>query len=408
MLRPDHVIFRRPFAVAFRAEDTLTPKNFKEWKPTVGDTVPTFRVFDAFDEAKDEWGLVTDDAGFEEAPDAERILGGINHKGPDYAAIARHGSFVMFGFHARPERLTDEGRRLYLNTLAYAVAHKGAIVETLRLRPNRASLLDTLTIFAPRLPANQRAASVARRFVGEEIPATVLENVDAARAWFAARAPFLHPADDGSNWDTRLQLTVDAECRQLGAANGSPAFLDEIATRLEADPEDPLAHTLLARYVRGVAPADFADWLARNRAQTYFTETGGWTWRVKGARATSPVLRATATGTPAAVNDPVKVSVEATDSTLTVTLEIRQGWHAYSPKAKDGQPVRIAILAGSAFEAAGDADWGADENGTLADFAEIRLPIRRIARGDALRVAVSYVACDEKTCRPRAIVTLER
>lgn len=405
MLRPDHEIFRKPFPVAFRTEDTPTPKNFKEWKPTVGDTVPTFRVFDTFDEKKDEWGLVTDDSGFEETPDAERILGGINHKGPDYAAIARHGSFVMFGFHARPERLTDEGRRLYLNTLAYAVAHKGTIVETLRLRPRRTDLLDMLTIFAHMYPADRRAAAVARHYAGEQIAPALLEDAAAAREWYTARAPFLHPLDDGSNWDTQLQLTVDPECKELGVANDSPAFLDALAARLAANVEDRLARTLLARYVRDVAPADFGAWVARNRESLYFTEAGGWVWRVRGTRATSPSLRNVGA---AKHDDPVRVAVEATDTTLTISLQIREGWHVYSPKSKDGQPVRISILAGSAFEAAGDVDWGDDGDGTLRDWVEIKVPMRRVAAGDVLRVQVSYVVCDERTCRPRAAVMLER
>lgn len=405
MLRPDHEIFQKPFPVAFRAEATPTPENFKEWQPGIGDTVPTFPVFASFDEKKDEFGLVTGDAGFEESPDAERILGGINHKGPDYAAIARHGSFVMFGFHGSPDRLTNEGRRLYLNTLAYAVAHEGAIVETLRLRPRRSELLDTLTVFARLYPADRRAEVLARHYVGEPIPSALIDNAAAAREWYASRAPFLHPVDDGSNWDTQSQLTIDPECKQLGVANDSLAFLDAIAARLAANGDDPLARTLLARYVRGTAPAEFGSWLANSRERLYFTEAGGWSWRVRGTRATSPVLRPT---TAAATDDPVRVGVEATESTLTVTLQIREGWHAYSPKAKDGQPVRITILEGSAFAAAGETDWGATEDGVLRDYVEVKVPIRRVATGDALRVQVDYTACDAATCRPRASVTLQR
>jgi hypothetical protein len=404
VLRPRHEIFEKPFAVGFHVENTETPENFKKWKPTVGDTVPTFPVFTSFDDKHDEWGLVTSDMGFETTPDAECILGGINHKGPDYAAIARHGSFVMFGFHGSPERFTDEGRKLYLNTLAYAVAHKGALVETLRLRPCRSDLLDALTVFVSLYPEAERAGMIARHYAGETIAATLLADADAARAWYAVRAPFLHPADDGANWQTSYQLAVDVQCKELGVANDSLAFLDALAARLAKDDKDALATALLARYVPDVAPAGFAAWLAHDRDKLYFTESGGWVWRVQGTRAKSRTLQPAG-----AVDDdePVRVKAETTDTTLVITLRVRDGWHVYSPKAKDGEPVRFSILAGSAFELAGETDWGGADT-ALSGYVEIKTPIRRVAPGDALKIEVSYTVCDAQTCRPRATVTLKR
>lgn len=405
MLRPEHELFQKPFPVAFKIENTPTPDNFKKWKPTVGDTVPTFSVFADYDQKTDEPGLVTGDMGFEDVPDAERILGGINMKGPEYAAIARHGSFVMWGFHSLPEKFTDAGRKLYLNTLAYAMAHRGALVESLRLRPSRNDLEEALTIFLGLYPEAERQGMLQRHYAGEPIPDSLLTDQVAGRNWYAERAPFLHPLDDGSDWNTAYQLAVDAQCKELGFANDSLAFLDALAARLAKDKSDTLATALVARYVPDVAPAEFVAWLTQHRDKLYFTEAGGWIWRVKGTRVKSPVLRNTSAF---AEDEPVAVKAEATETTLVITLRIREGWHAYSPKATEGKPVSVSIVEGSAFEASGEAKFGESDDGTLRGYVEIKVPIRRVAKGEALIVDVSYTVCDEKTCRPPKSVRLSR
>ncbi len=235
MLRPEHELFEKPFPVAYQLEQTPSPDNFAKWKPGFGPTLLTFAIFEASSGEKDEPGLVTSDAGFEDVPDGERILGGINMKGPDYAAVARHGSFMMWGFHSLPEKFSDAGRKLYLNTLAYAAAHKGAQVESLRLRPSRIDLEHSLTIFLPMYEETARKAMLERHYTGETIPDAALKDTAAAKKWFDERAPFLHPAADGSDWNTAYQLALDPECKQLGLANNSLAFLDTLALRLAKD-----------------------------------------------------------------------------------------------------------------------------------------------------------------------------
>ncbi|MCB9877877.1 MAG: hypothetical protein H6835_09775 [Planctomycetes bacterium] len=403
MLRPEHTIFRAPFAVELQLEDTPSPDNFQKWQPGFPDTVRTFEVFTASGD-KDEPGLVTGDGGFEDVPDAERILGGINMKGPQYAAIARHGSLVMWGFHSTPERLTDTGRRLYLNTLAYAVAHKGALVETLRLRPVRDDLDRALGIFLGLYPPERRLGMVRRHIGGEAVPPELVTDEALRARWLAERRPFLHPIDDGSNWETAYQLAVDVQARELGVANDAPAFLDAIAARLLADADDALAAALLARYVPGVAPAALRGWLREHRDALYFTEAGGWQWRVRGERATSPRLRR--------VGDErdglVRLDADVSATTLTITMRIAEGWHAWSPKAVGQEPVAVAILPDSAFEVAGDLDWSDDGHGMLDGYCQIKVPIRRVAAGDRLHVAVTYTICDASTCKPPRTVELER
>jgi hypothetical protein len=311
----------------------------------------------------------------------------------------------MWGFQAMPETFTDAGRKLYLNSLAYAVAHKGQVVETLRMRPTRVDLEHALSIFLALYPEKERKGMLERHYAGEPIPDALLTDPAAAKKWLDERAPFLHPAADGSDWNTAYQLAVDPQCKQLGAANDSLAFLDAIAARLAKDGSDMLATDLLARYVPAVAPNGFAEWLTKNRENLYFTEAGGWVWRVKGARAQSPALRnATATGE----DEPVNVRAEASETVLTITMRVRKGWHCYSPKSTEGKPVAFEILKGSAFEATGAASFGDEDDGTLRGFVQIKVPIRRVGKGEALDVELTYTVCDEKACKPTRKIRLTR
>ncbi len=403
MLRPDHSIFRQPFVVTPSFELIPSPDNFKRWQPGFPDTVETFAIFTPRGD-KEEPGLVTSDAGFVSLPDAELVLGGINMKGPRYAAVARHGSFVMWGFHCLPEQLTDTGRRLFLNSLAYAVAHQGALVETLRQRPTRDELDRAIEVFVDQYPAEQRLGVLTRHLGGEALPPALADDAAARRSWLAARRPFLRPVDDGSNWSTAHQLAVDPQVQQIGVGNASFEFLDRLAARLAAGADDQLATTLLQRYVPDVPSAAFADWLRTERERLYFTEAGGWVWRVRGTPASSPRLRRV----DGEADQLLRLDASSTESTLTITLRVQQGWHAWSPKAKDQSPVKVAVLPGSSFVAAGEPSFTDDEHGMLTGYSEIQLPIRRTDQGRRLRIAVTYTLCDEATCKPPRTVVLER
>jgi hypothetical protein len=104
----------------------------------------------------------------------------------------------------------------------------------------------------------------------------------------------------------------------------------------------------------------------------------------------------------------VTVKAEATETTLTITLRVRTGWHVYSPKATAGKAVSFEILAGSAFEAAGEPIFDDEPDGSMRGYAEIKVPLRRVGKGEALSIDFTYTVCDEKACRPPKTVRLTR
>jgi hypothetical protein len=402
VLSPDHAILRGPFSLALEFDETPTPDNFKRFEPTLGDTVKTFSIFRS---KFSEPGLVTSDHGFEDAPDAERILGGINMKGPQYAAVARHGSFVMWGYQGYADDLTDTGRRLFLNTIAYAHSKRGAVVETLREVAPRDALAETLFVWRSfyETPAQLRA-SLERTYIGEAIPEEVITDVDAAHRWFDERRPYLRRSD-GADYMAQYQLTLDRELQSLKIGNADPKLLDWIAEHLRSASDRDLAAKLLERYVPDVAAADFATWLRDHRDRLYFTETGGYVWRVRGTAAKSPVLSVSG----AAQDDPVRVTAEVRNGALAITLAVRAPWHVYRPSDPEGRGLRLTMAEGSSFAVGGDLAIDADSEGDeLHGYCELMVPLKRVASGDVVAFDLTYVACDPRSCKPPQTVRIAR
>src|SRR5688572_16806849 len=118
--RADHVLLRQPFALGVPVQED-TPAHYLRAKPELGDRISTYAVFASLQPVA---GVMPTHFEFEDAPDAEIVAGGIHTRHPDSPAIARHGAFVSWGFEGSPAAMTEVGRRLFLNTMAYAYAHR--------------------------------------------------------------------------------------------------------------------------------------------------------------------------------------------------------------------------------------------------------------------------------------------
>ena len=226
MLRPDHTVFRTPLPLDEEPQLFPTPERFRFAQATVPGLLPTYEIYT--DEGT-EGGVVGVPERFEDSPDAEILAGGISRMALANPAIARHGSFVLWGFHGLASHFTRTGERLFLNVIAYAISHGGERV-------------------------------LARRIGSPRAYAKVTEQ----------DRPFVRWRTDDAG--------VDADAKSLGIATDRLEFLDAVAQRLVADAADPLAKCLVERYVPGVAVVEFAGWLAKNRERLFFTEWGGYVW----------------------------------------------------------------------------------------------------------------------------------
>jgi hypothetical protein len=228
-----------------------------------------------------EWktGWCTYPDGFDDNPDIEYFCGGENEKMAAGAACWRQGNLLHFGFEQSPEEMSETGRHLFLNCVAY-------ISQFTEDRP----IAVTPSVFAgsvalPRayLDRRLRAKGDASEIDWIASPSVVNalkgKNPDQIREWYAQNRGFLHPA-----WDTKLE--VDKDARALGTPIDDVSFFDHAIAALRNGGEDgKRAFRLLADYAPESAPkraatADWEAWLRDNRSYLFFSDQGDYAWYV--------------------------------------------------------------------------------------------------------------------------------
>ncbi|MGB3965378.1 MAG: hypothetical protein WBO45_01510, partial [Planctomycetota bacterium] len=84
---------------------------------------------------------------------------------------------------------------------------------------------------------------------------------------------------------------------------------------------------------------------------------------------------------------------------LRLHVVLRPEWHLYGRDVGGGQPVAVTIGQG-AFAAAGALVVPMDERGQVLGTADLELPLRRVAEGDALAATMRFAVCDPLQCLP--------
>ncbi len=385
-------VFQTPFPIDEAPSRQATPKVYLEHDPGLPPELDVLRVFatDAH-----EPGYVTR-WEFRALPDAEWLASGINSKSAGHVAVLRHGSIVLWGFHGPASELTSAGTKLFLNALACARAHEGSLVENLRLAAPREDLLAFYQRLAPKLERAERAGEL-EWLLTTGFADSVLDDPSTAPAWFASIRGYLVPA-------AGLGFASDARCAELGPANDSPRFLEELARRLDDAPSDALALELLARYVPAAPREGASAWLRAHQGELYFTDVGGYVWKLRGERADElRELRVL----DLAAQAPLRIRARANEEELVLELDVRVGWHLYA--RPEGAFAAVALRASPtcAYELGAFAPPG-DENGWLTRRVELRVPLRRRPAGEGLALELSFQACDADSCRTPETVRLVR
>ncbi len=70
-------------------------------------------------------GLVSRGRMFEDSPDAEFISEGDHTKNPGQVALGRHGNFFHWGYSGTPKHMTEQGKKVFLNSIHYIAKFKG-------------------------------------------------------------------------------------------------------------------------------------------------------------------------------------------------------------------------------------------------------------------------------------------
>lgn len=263
MLR-DTAILKGPRPIDRSKSETMsTPDG---WRTYGAPTSDAFFSLVTHERDQRNVGYCAYDWNLTDSPECEILLGGYNAKMPDAAGIWRQGNVLSFAFDIEPSDLSDNGRNVLINSIAY-IARFGDD-RPITMRPEKPIRLRCIWERYPSKPTtvvglNSWFGPTALKEMDRDSESTMM-------AWWAAHRSTLYPVN---GWKFDFLTTADGK----RIAYDQPAFFDRMLASGDT--------TTLSRFVAG-GPGDDADvdawrrWVASNRDYVFFSDVGGYRWYV--------------------------------------------------------------------------------------------------------------------------------
>jgi hypothetical protein len=418
-IRLDHAIFQGPLAV--------TPTLNQEADPVTGKIVGMWKV----QEKMQDPGLVTAVEQYLDADDSEIISGGINMKGDHGVALVREANLFLWGPIANPRLMTEEARRVFVNTIVYMKKFDGAKQTVWRGLAGRRELQTMLKT------KDLKRMLGADRAYNDFLPELVDkygDSIEKYRAYYGPNIGYVRQPH-GEIW-----FEIDQDAKSLGIANNDPRLLEKCVDLLSDRTEAPKALRLLQRYT-GLSltePTAWQDWLKQNRSKLYFSDSYDYRF-FTGPAGPAPTSASLGTAidamSVAEPSDVAPVSVGATVATyfhskegsfakkgalvtLAVRLKVADGWHVYAQVPQDVpyKPTKIDAQLPSGFRWNGDWQTPLATNGDVPGLTEYRGDVvltrqfystTTTAAKAKISGAVQFQVCNVERCMPPAAATFE-
>ena len=270
-MRLDHAIFHEPLDAKVRLEPHEWEQAFDPrgtWEVQTGELGSG---------KGNDYGMVSDGHGFEDSPDAERISGGVNSKGPYAIAIGRQANLLQWGFYAAPDRMTESARTAFLNAIVYMQrfdGHRPLVKKLSRGRGWYRQYLDAVRSLDSMEEASRESYG---KYLRTQFPADLIEKVgldaDALQAWVDSNIEYVRGKP-------RTGFEIDEDLRALELSNRRPEFLSWLQETLTADADHAVALRLAARYLgdHGRDAAAALAWIAAHGESAFFSDQGGYRW----------------------------------------------------------------------------------------------------------------------------------
>ena len=211
---------------------------------------------------------------FPDSPDEETLALGVN-TGKEYgtAAIGRQGNFLQWGYSAAPSQMTEAGQKLLVNCIHYIHRFDGK-------PPLGRGKPSTPRIGALRCADYLSRASDPKDFFLSCFPGALYEK------YHADPNGLLEYYRSNIEWvygDGALPFRVDEELKGLGLdSNRTIASLQRLIELLDDAQRAATAKKLLGRYTECSfeTPTQWRQWFDENKNRIYFTDTGGYKFKV--------------------------------------------------------------------------------------------------------------------------------
>jgi hypothetical protein len=271
----DHEVYSEPFKVETRFETIKTPVNYRKYPE--GDKLPNrMKVWRVQDTGKRIGGVVAQPYGFTDSPDAEVLAVGVN-TGKQYGGVGvgRHSNILMWGYSASPSKMTDAGRKLFLNCICYIHPFDGKGPLIRRISPHR---LNTLRLAPGAERSWQRRKREndkrSRPYIPDDITEKFIGDPNGLVKYYKDNIEFIYKD---------RQFRVDSELKSLGLhSNREVATLERLISLLKDASHAEIARRLLARYTSESfsQPEQWQLWFDENKDRIYFTDVGGYKFLV--------------------------------------------------------------------------------------------------------------------------------
>lgn len=325
-LNSDHPIFDGPLEkVIPTLVNKPTPEGVFHYASgaDIPKEIPMWRVDNVgyLDSRDARIGLVARGNRFSESPDTEMISSGVCQKDVGAVALGRHGNFFLWGFGASPAGMTEEGKKVFVNTVAYMSQFDGRTPIARKYNDRMATTDDAREQIAgvsresydsyvlSLTEGNTRNAAIRQRLESKKTAGEMLTKEEEQELQFAGRDQKIDTWEDFlrrrmGKWSERFGTDVvayrafmeenmgyiycnpdaffsweiDEDVQQIGISNHEVKLLEVCVAMLQKNDRPELASRVLQRYTGENFPDAQAwnNWLSKNKSKLFFSETNGY------------------------------------------------------------------------------------------------------------------------------------
>lgn len=266
-----HSVYHAPLRVEPEFEYRATPSNYIR-RRLGAETLPEkMKVWRVQEPERDN--VVSRAYGFLDSPDTEVIAVGFN-TGKEFGAIGigRHGNFLQWGYGAVPAKMTEAGRRLFLNCIHYIDGFDGKPPIVQKRASHRLNALRLAPII------NRISADEQERFFLGTFPKELYEK------YSTDPNGLTQYYRNNLEWIYRDRTyRVDEDLKSLGIpSNRKIECLEDLISLLADETKAKMARGALLRYTDRSfnSPEQWKNWFDENKDQIFFTDVGGYKFLV--------------------------------------------------------------------------------------------------------------------------------
>ncbi|MDT8302710.1 MAG: hypothetical protein RQ760_14600 [Sedimentisphaerales bacterium] len=268
----EHEVYQKPFKVEPEFEMKKTPSNYHGRNLSEDKLPDEMKVWNVQNSGKRYGSVVARAYGFTDSPDAEVLAKGFN-TGKEYGAVGvgRHGNFLQWGYSSSPSKMTDAGRKFFINCICYISKFDGKAPLVRRASSDRLNAMRLAAIIT-------RISGDKKEFFMRLFPAEFWEKYgtdpDGLVKYYRENIEFVY-------WDKKY--LIDSEIKSLGLdSNRSLDNLERLIGFLQDETKADTAKLLLARYTYLFFQnaQGWKQWFENNRKRIYFSDVGGYKFLV--------------------------------------------------------------------------------------------------------------------------------